>query len=140
MWILHITDHSSEHTRRIWTTAGYAWVAKHLSWNVQARMKDWLLKFLTGESVFDDDQADPSRERGPTAAAAHADAGEAETAQHHDRDVKGKQRERWTAEPSTVDRAESVPSAESSATAAAAPKKLKEKPFTLDAWAFSYAS
>ena len=51
MWQIQINDHSDKHSKRIWKSAGYAWVMKHTSWNVQNQLKRWLLDFLTGEGV-----------------------------------------------------------------------------------------
>ena len=65
-----------------------------------------------------------------------------------DAGVKGKQRERWTVEPKHADDVRTVGrgGVETAAAAAAGyaaareTRTMKEKPFKLDAWAFSYAS
>lgn len=144
MWILHITDHSSEHTRRIWTGAAYAWVAKHLGWNVQKRWKEWLVRFLEGQSVFvDDDDGDDTAAGGGNDEQG-AEMGAKKLDEAVDVDVKGKQRERWTVERSGSGSATAAAAAEGASSSMSPPKKktrkMKEKPFKLDAWAFSYAS
>lgn len=51
MWQIQVNDHSEPHSRRIWRAASYAWIMKHVSYNVQLTLKDWLLGFFTGKSV-----------------------------------------------------------------------------------------
>ena len=51
MWQIQINNHSEAHSRRIWKAASYAWVLKHVGWNVQSEIKAWLLKFMTGANV-----------------------------------------------------------------------------------------
>lgn len=50
MWLLQINDHSQEHTKRIWAAAGWVWVLKHVNFNVQCMVRDWLMLFLTGKA------------------------------------------------------------------------------------------
>jgi hypothetical protein len=55
MWQIQVNDHTEAHSRRIWQAASYAWVMKHVSYNVQKTLKDWLLSFFKGrpaEKVF----------------------------------------------------------------------------------------
>lgn len=51
MWQIQVNDHTEPHSRRIWRAASYAWVMKHVSYNVQLTLKDWLLAFFTGKPV-----------------------------------------------------------------------------------------
>ncbi|KAL6250145.1 hypothetical protein RBB50_002446 [Rhinocladiella similis] len=51
MWQIQVNDHSAEHSKRIWRAASYAWVLKHVSYNVQVSVKEWLLAFFKGEQV-----------------------------------------------------------------------------------------
>ncbi|KIW38454.1 uncharacterized protein PV06_09415 [Exophiala oligosperma] len=51
MWQIQVNDHSAEHSKRIWKAASYAWVLKHVSYNVQVSVKEWLLAFFKGEPV-----------------------------------------------------------------------------------------
>ncbi len=53
MWLTQITDSSEEHTKRILRVAGWAWVCKHLNFNMQVKLKNWLLQFLNGGKVAD---------------------------------------------------------------------------------------
>jgi hypothetical protein len=48
MWLIQISDLSEEHSKRILRSAESAWVYKHLKYDMQAALKRWLLKFLTG--------------------------------------------------------------------------------------------
>ena len=51
MWQIQVNDHSESHSKRIWRAASYAWVMKHVSYNVQVTLKEWLLAFFTGKPV-----------------------------------------------------------------------------------------
>ncbi|KIW20426.1 hypothetical protein PV08_01001 [Exophiala spinifera] len=51
MWQIQVNDHSADHSRRIWRAASYAWVLKHVSYDVQLKVKEWLLAFFQGEPV-----------------------------------------------------------------------------------------
>jgi len=48
MWLIQISDLSGEHSRRTLRSAESAWVCKHLKYEMQAALKRWLLKLLTG--------------------------------------------------------------------------------------------
>jgi len=51
MWLLQVHDQSSTHNKRIWRTASFVWLLKHLPYDVQGGMRDWLLAFCAGEGV-----------------------------------------------------------------------------------------
>ncbi|KAK5211842.1 hypothetical protein LTR47_003771 [Exophiala xenobiotica] len=53
MWQMQVDDHSDVHSRRIWRAASFAWVLKHVSYNVQLSLKEWLLAFFKGQLVAD---------------------------------------------------------------------------------------
>ena len=109
MWTLHISDHSAQHTRRIWSCAAYAWVTKYLSYNMQSSLKEWLVRFLEGQSVFEEGEGKEEDEIGEGKAEGVEAEGTGED--------KGKEKEKEEVKP-----------------------RMKEKPFKLDAFAFSYAS
>ncbi len=51
MWQMQVNDHSDAHSRRIWRAASFAWVLKHVSYNVQLSLKEWLLAFFKAQPV-----------------------------------------------------------------------------------------
>ena len=53
MWLTQISDSSEEHSKRILRVAGWAWICKHLNFNMQVKLKIWLLQFLNGGMVAD---------------------------------------------------------------------------------------
>ena len=59
MWQIQVHDHSSYHSRRIWRAASYAWVMKHVSYQTQTTLKDWLLRFMTDQPVHKGYKLDP---------------------------------------------------------------------------------
>ncbi|ETN37286.1 uncharacterized protein HMPREF1541_08277 [Cyphellophora europaea CBS 101466] len=144
MWLLHITDHSAEHGRRVWTAAAFAWVSKHLSWNTRERLGEWLVRFLEGRDVF-------AEQVGAGGGVGDEGEGEEEVMQG-----KGGQPREGVSEDEEKCRERGAAHAGNSAAAAdrdgggceqaqqqAERKKetrCKEKRFKLDAWSFSYAS
>ncbi|KAK5958904.1 hypothetical protein OHC33_000749 [Knufia fluminis] len=50
MWLLQVHDQSSTHDGRIWRAAGLVWLLRHVPYNVQKDIRDWLLAFCTGQS------------------------------------------------------------------------------------------
>jgi hypothetical protein len=161
MWLLHITDHSTHHTSRIWACAAYAWVAKHLTYNMQRTMKEWLVRLLEGRTCFEEDDEPAAGEDGLVKAESSTSSGQSADSAA----VREAVRERWTAMSPAVDvaahgprvgagaaskagvRAQARSGGGGSGTAARPPpapvkkrRKLKERPFRLDAWAFSYAN
>lgn len=51
MWLIQINDLSDEHSKRILRSAESAWICKHLRYDMQASLKRWLLRFLTGQRM-----------------------------------------------------------------------------------------
>jgi hypothetical protein len=147
MWTLHITDPSREHTRRIWATASYAWVAKHLSFNVQEGLKGWLVRFLCGESVFADGEVEKEcTSTGKVGCSVRDEVGIQEqgidggaTTESRGGKRGGEEVVEAKIEAKMTDRPD-LPKLTQKTETTTEKRRFREKPFTLDAWAFSYAS
>jgi len=53
MWITQVSDLSEAHSKRILRSAESAWICKHLKYEMQASLKEWLMRFLAGEKMVD---------------------------------------------------------------------------------------
>jgi hypothetical protein len=53
MWITQVSDLSEMHSKRILRSAESAWICKHLKYEMQVSLKEWLMRFLAGEKMAD---------------------------------------------------------------------------------------
>ena len=51
MWLIQINDLTEAHSKRILRSAESAWICKHLKYEMQVSLKEWLLQFLTGQTI-----------------------------------------------------------------------------------------
>ena len=51
MWITQVSDLSEAHSKRILRSAESAWICKHLKYEMQVSLKEWLMQFLAGERM-----------------------------------------------------------------------------------------
>jgi hypothetical protein len=51
MWLIQIGDLSESHSKRILRSAESAWICKHLKYEMQTSLKNWLLQFLTSQKM-----------------------------------------------------------------------------------------
>lgn len=49
MWLIEVNDQSDAHTARVWAAIGRIWILRHVNFNVQNMVKDWLMTVLTGK-------------------------------------------------------------------------------------------
>jgi hypothetical protein len=51
MWLTQVSDLSEAHSKRILRSAESGWICKHLKYEMQTSLKEWLMRFLSGERM-----------------------------------------------------------------------------------------